>query len=70
MGRWIFPPTWKLDFTCPLIRINYTSPSKYCQAALRVSKPILTAKMFKKPKLSKYFLLLEQISKKSFEVMK
>ena len=35
-------------FTLPLIRIDYTSPPQYRQAALRVLKPILTAKMFKK----------------------
>ena len=58
-------------FTLPLIRIDYTSPPQYRQAALRVLKPILTAKMFKKKfKLSKHILLLEQISKKSFEVRK
>ena len=26
-GDWICPPTWKLDFTRPLIRIDYTSPA-------------------------------------------
>ena len=47
-GDWICPPTWKLDFTRPLIRIDYTSPAQSRQAALRVSEPILTAKIFKK----------------------
>ena len=47
-GDWICPPTWKLDFTRPLIRIDYTSPAQSRQAALRVPEPILTAKIFKK----------------------
>ena len=46
-GDWIFPPTWKLNFTRPLIRIDYTSPPKTRQAALRVPESILTGKMFK-----------------------
>ena len=46
-GGWICPPTWKLDFTRLLIRIDYTSPAQSCQAALRVPELILTAKMFK-----------------------
>ena len=66
-GGWICPPTWKLSFTRPLIIIDYTSPSQSRQAALRIPEPTLTAK---KSKLSKHFLLLEQISKKYFEVMK
>ena len=48
MGDWICPPTWKLNFTRPFIRIDYTSPPQSRQAALRVFEPILTAKMFKK----------------------
>ena len=64
-GDWICPPTWKLRR--PLIIIDYTSPPQSRQAALRVPEHTLTAK---KSKLSKHFLLLEQISKKSFEVMK
>ena len=44
-GGWICPPTWKLDFTRPLIRIDQTSPA---QSVLRIPEPILTAKMFKK----------------------
>ena len=47
-GDWTCPPAWKLDFTCPLIRIDYTSPPQSCQAALRISGTILTAEMFKK----------------------
>ena len=43
-GGWICPPTWKLDFTRPLIRIDQTSPA---QSVLRIPEPILTAKMFK-----------------------
>ena len=34
---WICPLNWKLNFTRPLIRIDYLSP-----------EPILTVKMFKK----------------------
>ena len=45
---WICPPTRKLNFTRPLIRIDYTSTPQPRQAGLRVPKPILTAKMFKK----------------------
>ena len=67
---WICPPTWNLNFTSPLLRIDYTSPFQSCQAALRLSEPNLTAKMFKKLKLTKYFLLLEQISGTFFEVVK
>ena len=44
-GGWICPPTWKLDFTRPLIRIDRTAPA---QSVLRIPEPILTAKMFKK----------------------
>ena len=46
--HWICPPTWKLNFTRPLIRIDYTSTPQSRQAALKVPKPILTAKMLKK----------------------
>ena len=46
-GDWICPSTWKLNFTRPLIRIDYTSPPKTRQAALRVPESILTGKMFK-----------------------
>ena len=67
---WICPPTWNLNFTCPLLRIDYTSQFQSCQAALRLPEPNLTAKMFKKLKLTKYFLLLEQISETFFEVVK
>ena len=35
-GGWICPPTWKLNFTCLLIRIDYTSPLQSRQAALKV----------------------------------
>ena len=47
-----------------LIRIIYTSPPQFRQAALRVTGTgaILTAKISEKAKSSKYFLLLEQIS--------
>ena len=64
---WICPPTWKLNFTCPLMRINYTSPPQSCQAALRFPESVLTAKIIKKSKLSKHFPLLEQISRKSLK---
>ena len=47
-GGWICPTTWKLNFTRPVIRIDYTSPPQSREAALRVPEPILTAKMFKK----------------------
>ena len=40
-GGWICPPNWKLDFTRPLIRIDYTYPPQSYQAALRVPEPIL-----------------------------
>ena len=46
-GGWICPPTWKLNFTRPLIRIGYISPPQSRQEALRVPEPILIAKMFK-----------------------
>ena len=60
----IRPPTWKLDFTPPLIRVDYTSPPLSPQTALKVAESVP-----KKSKLSKHFPLFEQISKKSFEVM-
>ena len=69
-GGWMCPSTWKLNLTRPLKKIDYTSPPQSRQAALRVTEPILAAKMFKKCKLSKHFLLLKQISKKYFKVMK
>ena len=47
-GGWIFAPTWKLSFTLPLIRIDYTSSPQSLEAALRVPEPILTDKMLKK----------------------
>ena len=47
-GGWICLPTGKLNFTCPLIRIDYTYPPQSRQAALGVLELILTAKMFKK----------------------
>ena len=47
-GGWICSPTWKLNFTGPLTRIDYTSPPQSRQSALRVPEPILTAKMIKK----------------------
>ena len=65
-GGWICPPTCKLNFTRLLITIDYASPPQSCQAALRVPEPTLKAK---ESKSSKHFHLLEQISKKSFEVM-
>ena len=46
-GAWICPPTWKLNFTRPLIRINYKSPPQSRQPVLRVREPIVTGKMFK-----------------------
>ena len=52
-GAWMYPPTWKLDFTRPLIRIDYTLPTQPPQAALS--------------KLSKHFSLFKQISKKCFK---
>ena len=63
-GGWICPPTWKLNFTRPLVTIDYTSPPQYHQAALRVPEPTLTAKMFKKSKLSKHFFYLNKSQKK------
>ena len=42
------PPTWKLDFTHPLIRIDYTSPPQSTEAALSVAEPVPTTKMLKK----------------------
>ena len=47
-GGWKCLPTWKLNFTYLVIRINYTSPLQSCQAVLRVPEPILTGKMFLK----------------------
>ena len=40
-GWLVFPPSWKLNFIRPLIRIDYTSPPQSRQAALRVPEPIL-----------------------------
>ena len=48
MGGWMYAPTWNLNFTRPLIRIDYTSRPQSRQAALSVTEPILTAKMFRK----------------------
>ena len=45
---WICPLNWKLNFTRPLIIIDYLSPPKSLQAAVSVPEPILTVKMFKK----------------------
>ena len=42
------PPTWKLDFTHPSIRIDYTSPRQSTQAALTIAEPTPTTKMLKK----------------------
>ena len=47
-GNWIFPPTGKLNFTRPLIRIDYTYPPQSRKAASTVPEPILTPKVFKK----------------------
>ena len=47
-GGWICSPTWKLDFTRPLIRIDYTSQAQSCQVSLNVAEPILTIEMLKK----------------------
>ena len=47
-GDWIFPPTWKLNFTRPLIRIDYTYPPQSREAASTVPEPILTPKVFEK----------------------
>ena len=60
------PPTWILNFTHLSIRIDRTSQSPSHQAALKVAE----LKCRKKSKLIKHFPLLEQVSKKSFEVMK
>ena len=62
-GGWICPPTWKLNFTRPLIRTGYTSPPQSHQAALRAPESILTAKMFEKCKLSKHFFYLNKSPK-------
>ena len=35
-GDWMFSPIWKLDFTCPLIRIDYKSPTQFPRAALKL----------------------------------
>ena len=56
-GGWICPPTWKPNFTRPLMRIDYTSPPKSRQAALRAPEPILKAKMFKKIEFKHFFYL-------------
>ena len=47
-GGWMCPPTWKLDFTHPSIRIDYTSPRQSTQAALTIAEPTPTTKMLKK----------------------
>ena len=62
-------PTWKLDFTHPSIRIDYTLLPQSTQAALRVAEPVPTNKMLKKI-LTKHFPLFEKVSKKSIKVMK
>ena len=62
-GGWICPPTWKLNFTRPLIRTGYTSPPQSHQAALRAPESILTAKMFEKCKLPKHFFYLNKSPK-------
>ena len=54
---WISRSNWKLNFTCRLIRIDYTFPLQSRRAALRFPEPSLSVK--KKFKLSKHFLLLE-----------
>ena len=69
-GSWICPPTWKLNFTCLSIRIDYTFPPQSRQAALKVPEPILIVKMFKKSKLSKHFFYWNKSQKIFFEVMK
>ena len=43
-GGWICRPTWKLNFTRRLIRIDYTSPLQSRRAALRVPEPSLSVK--------------------------
>ena len=47
-GGWICSPTWKLHFTRPLIKIDYTSPAQSCEVSLNVTEPILTTEMLKK----------------------
>ena len=41
---------WKLDFTHPSIRIDYTFPSQPTQAAARAAEPVLATKMLGKKK--------------------
>ena len=47
-GGWIYPPTWKLNFTRPFIQIDHASPPQSHQSALWFPESILTAKIFKK----------------------
>ena len=45
---WMCPPSWKLNFTYPSIKIDYKSPPQSTQAALRISESVPTTKMLKK----------------------
>ena len=47
-GGWMRPPTWKLDFTHPSIRIDYTLPPQSAEATLRVADSAPTTKILKK----------------------
>ena len=63
---WICPPTWKLNFICLLITIDYTSAPQFCQAALRVPELTLTAKVFKKIYIIETFSFIWTNLKKIF----
>ena len=58
--------TWKLDFKCPLIRIDNISPPQSPKVALRIVESVPE----EKSKFSKHFPFPEQISQKSFEIMR
>ena len=47
-GAWICPHAWKIDSTRPLIKVNYASPLRPFQAALKVAESVPTAKTLKK----------------------
>ena len=47
-GGWVCPTTWKLNFTDLSIRIDYTLPPQFTQAALMVAESVPKTKMLKK----------------------
>ena len=57
-GAWMFPSIWKLDFTHPSIRIDYTSPPQTTQVPPRVAEPIVTTKMLKKNLINQTFFFI------------